>query len=46
MFVKKEDTPSDETVEVYHKQFIKSMTDLYERHKVENGYGERKLIIA
>jgi 1-acyl-sn-glycerol-3-phosphate acyltransferase len=46
IYVKKEENPSKESIAKYHREFVEGMGALYERHKVANGYGHRKLVIV
>ena len=37
------DNIQKESVEKYHKLFLEKMEELFEKHKVAEGYGDRKL---
>ena len=43
--IPKEDMPSQESIDKYHKIFLEEMESLFEKYKKSNGYGHRNLKI-
>eukprot|EP00301_Raphidiophrys_heterophryoidea_P025961 c8838_g1_i1.p1 GENE.c8838_g1_i1~~c8838_g1_i1.p1 ORF type:complete len:379 (+),score=71.21 c8838_g1_i1:1155-2291(+) len=38
--------PTNEDVEKYHQMYVKSLTELFDRHKARFGYGDRQLLLV